>query len=234
MERTTNKNKLMPHALRTLVAAWLVLATACHKDPMPGPTPKPEPIPTDTIPPVTPNDTIPPVTPNDTIVPTPPTPGDTLVPGGDTIVPVPGGTKEYIVDLLPGSGGWYCLPRLDSIRSWALCYDTIILFVRAPDGAWTPGSFHAARDSLSRRFNISPKVRGGWGWTPYQILPDADSTNIGVMGMIRSDSTQFANWGYGIYPQISKNNSKATQPQVYKGTMALPRNNCRGGRVRGR
>lgn len=230
MERTTNKNKLMPHALMALVA-WLVLATACHKDPMPEPTPKPEPTPTDTIPPVTPNDTIPPVTPNDTIVPTPPTPGDTLVPGGDTIIPVPGGgTKECIADI---GNGWH-LPPVDSVRSWAGLYDTIIIFIRAPDGAWTPIGYHAARDSLSKRFNISPKVRGGWGWTPYQILPDADSTNIGVMGMIRSDSTQFANWGYGIYPQISKNNPKATQPQVYKGTMALPRNNCRGGRVRGR
>lgn len=192
----------------------VVVASSCNKTP--EPTPKPEPTPTDTIPPVTPNDTIPPVTPNDTIVPTPPTPGDTLVPGGDTIVPVPGGTKEYIVDLLPGSGGWHCFPPVDSVRSWVPCYDTIILFVRAPDNAWNPGSFSAARDSLSRRFNISPKVRGGWWWTPYQILPDSDSTNPFIMGMIRSDSTQFANWGYGIYPQISKL-GKSAQPPRYNG-----------------
>lgn len=207
----------------------VVVASSCNKTP--EPTPKPEPTPTDTIPPVTPNDTITPVTPNDTIVPTPPTPGDTLVPGGDTIIPVPGGgTKECIADI---DSEWH-LPPVDSVRSWADIYDTIIIFVRAPDGAWTPGGFSAARDSLSRRFNISPKVRGGWWWTPYQILPDADSTNISVKGMIRRDSTQFANWGYGIYPQISKNNPKATRPQVYKGTMVMPRNNCRGGRVRGR
>ncbi len=236
------QQSLTPVAIKAFIVSLLAWLTACQKEPIPEPNPTPGPTPTDTVTPVIPGDTITPVVPGDTI---PNIPGDTLAPwpggdtivpgpGGDTIVPVPGGTKEYIVDLLSGSGDWYCLPRLDSIRSWALCYDTIILFVRAPDGAWTPIGYHAARDSLSKRFNISPKVRGGWGWTPYQILPDADSTNIGVMGMIRSDSTQFANWGYGIYPQISKNNSKATRPQVYKGTMALPRNNCRGGRVRGR
>lgn len=207
----------------------VVVASSCNKTP--EPTPKPEPTPTDTIPPVTPNDTIIPVTPNDTIVPTPGIDTIPPAPGGDTIIPVPGGgTKECIADI---NNGWH-LPPVDSVRSWAGLYDTIIIFIRAPDGAWTPPGFHAARDSLSRRFNISPKVRGGWGWTPYQILPDADSTNNSVKGMIRNDSTQFANWGYGIYPWISKNNPKATRPQVYKGTMVLPRNNCRGGRVRGR
>ena len=207
----------------------VVVASSCNKTP--EPTPKPEPTPTDTIPPVTPNDTIPPVTPNDTIVPTPGIDTIPPAPGGDTIIPVPGGgTKECIADI---NSGWH-LPPVDSVRSWASLYDTIIIFVRAPDGAWTPTSYHAALDSFSIRFNISPKVRGGWWWTPYQILPDADSINHGIKGMIRSDSTQFADWGYGIYPQISKNNPKATQPQRYNGTMALPRNDCRGGRVRGR
>ena len=206
----------------------VVVASSCNKTPEPNPTPVPTP--TDTITPVNPNDTITP-TPGDTIVPTPGIDTIPPVPGGDTIIPVPGGgTKECIADI---GNGWH-LPPVDSVRSWADIYDTIIIFVRAPDGAWTPGSFHAVRDTLSKRFIISPKIRGGWGFRPYQILPDSDSTNPFIMGMIRSDSTQFANWGYGIYPQISKNNSKATQPQVYKGTMALPRNNCRGGRVRGR
>lgn len=222
------QKNLMPVALETLIVLWLAWLTACQKEPIPEPTPTPGSTPTDTVTPVIPSDTITPVIPGDTITPTP---CDTLVPGGDTIIPVPGGgTKECIADI---GNGWH-LPPVDSVQSWAGLYDTIIIFIRAPDGAWTPIGFHAARDSLSKRFIISPKIRGGWGWTPYQILPDSDSTNISIKGMIRSDSTQFANWGYGIYPQISKNNSKATRPQVYKGTMALPRNNCRGGRVRGR
>ena len=227
------KNEFTHSVLKVLAIllslVLVVVASSCNKTP--EPTPKPEPTPTDTIPPVTPNDTIPPVTPNDTIVPTPGIDTIPPAPGGDTIIPVPGGgTKECIAEFY--NGGWHW-PSVDSIEIWADIYDTIIIFIRASDGAWTPGSFHAARDTLGKRF-ISPKVRGGWWWTPYQILNDDQLGNNSVMGMIRSDSTQFANWGYGIYPQISKNNSKATQPQVYKGTMALPRNNCRGGRVRGR
>ena len=185
------RNAIQCAAVFLLGLMFLTGPTSCNKDPQP--TPNNPDVPGDTIlPPTPPIDTIQP----DTIVPDP---------GGDTITPEPGGTKEYIVDLLPGSGGWHCFPPVDSVRSWVPCYDTIILFVRAPDNAWTPIGFHAARDSLSKRFNISPKVRGGWWWTPYQILPDADSINHGIKGMIRSDSTQFANWGYGIYPQVSKN-----------------------------
>ncbi len=195
----------MQYAAVLMLGLMLLVGPAsCKKDPQPNPTPN---VPTDTITPVIPGDTI--VPPIDTIQPG----GDTIVPGGDTIVPVSGGgTKECIADI---GNGWH-LPSVDSVGTWADIYDTIIIFIRAPDDAWTPGSFHAARDSLSRRFNISPKVRGGWGWTPYQILPDADSTNISVMGMIRSDSTQFANWGYGIYPQVSKH-AKTSNPPRYNG-----------------
>lgn len=198
----------------------VVVASSCNKTP--EPTPKPEPTPTDTIPPVTPNDTITPVTPNDTIVPTPgidtipPAPGgDTIVPptpGGDTIPPVVGGTKKYIVEI---NYNGFILPTLDSVREWVSLYDTVRLFVRATCSAWTPGSFHVVRDSLSPRFDISPKVRGGWGFQTYQILDDDQVNNIGVLGMIRSDSTQFANWGYGIYPQVT--GKKPQQPPRYNG-----------------
>ena len=210
----------------------VVVASSCNKTP--EPTPKPEPTPTDTIPPVTPNDTIVPTPGIDTIPPAPG--GDTIVtptPGGDTIPPAIGGNKEYLVDFTPSAGG-PVYPSLDSIQRWAGIYDTIYLKVRATSGAWTPSGFHVVRDSLSPYFDVSPKVYGKGWWKTYQILDDSQLGNNSLMGMTHSDSTQFANWGYGIYPQISKNNPKATQPQVYKGTMVLPRNNCRGGRVRGR
>lgn len=192
---------------------------SCKKDPQPTPTPN---TPTDTIPPVNPGDTITPVVPGDTI---PDIPGDTIIPepGGDTVVPGMGGTKEHIVDLYPGSGGWHCLPSVDSVRYWVQHYDTVILFISAPDNAWTPRGFHAASDSLRKRFNISPKVYGGWWWTPYQILPNEYLQSISVKGMIRDDSIQFANWGYGIYPQVSKGTkiAKSAQPPRYNGNRVL-------------
>ena len=212
----------MQYAAVLILGLMLLVGPAsCKKDPQPNPTPN---VPTDTITPVNPNDTVVPVNPNDTITPViptdtiTPTPGDTINPTPwDTIVPVSGGgTKECIADV--NNDGWH-LPSVDSIEIWVDIYDTIIIFIRAPDGAWTPGSYHAARDTLGKRF-ISPKVRGGWGWTPYQILPDADSTNISVKGMIRSDSTQFANWGYGIYPQVSKH-AKTSNPPRYNGNRVL-------------
>ena len=187
--------KNLPSIL-VLVLIATMWAVSCKKDPTPAPTPDP-----------TPTDTIAPVNPDDTIVP-----GDTIVPptpGGDTIPPVVGGTKKYIVEI---NYNGFILPTLDSVREWVSLYDTVRLFVRATCSAWTPGSFHVVRDSLSPRFDISPKVRGGWGFQTYQILDDDQVNNIGVLGMIRSDSTQFANWGYGIYPQVTGKNTKSAQP----------------------
>ena len=72
---------------------------------------------------------------------------------------------------------------------------------------WTPSSFHIARDSLSKRFNISPKVYGGWWVVPYQIVPDADSLSHGVKGMARCDSTWYADRHYNVWPvKGGKNN----------------------------
>lgn len=197
--------------------------TSCKKDPQPSPTPTPN-TPTDTITPVTPGDTITPVNPGDTI--TPVIPGDTIpdVPGGDTIVPptpggdtIPpaiGGNKEYLVDFTPSAGG-PVYPSLDSIQRWAGIYDTIYLKVRATSGAWTPSGFHVVRDSLSPRFDVSPKVYGKGWWKTYQILDDDQLGNISVMGMIRSDSAYFASKGYGIYPQVT--GKKPQQPPRYNG-----------------
>ena len=187
--------------------------TSCKKDPQPSPTPTPTP--TDTITPVVPGDTITPTPGTDTIVPGPG--GDTIVPptpGGDTIPPMIGGTKEYLVDFSPSAGG-PVYPSLDSVREWAMMYDTVRIKVRAISDAWTPGSFHIARDSLSLRFDVSPKVRGGLWWQTYQILDDAQVNNIGVMGMIRSDSAYFASKGYGIYPQVT--GKKSQQSPHYDG-----------------
>lgn len=198
----------------------LVGSASCNKDPQPTP----EIITTDTIPDIPGNDTIlPPVPPIDTIQP------DTIVPGpgGDTIVPGPGGDT-----ITPATGkvanfyfdGGNNFPLVDSIRRYANdpAYDSIIIRWRASgDYGWTPIGFHAARDSLSKRFNISPKVYGGWFIMPYQILPDCDSTNISVKGMIRSDSTQYANWHYDIYPIVNNKGVKNVQPPRYNGNRIL-------------
>ena len=188
-----------------IVTMW---AVSCKKDPTPAPTP--DPTPTDTITPVNPDDTITPTPGNDTIVPPAPG-GDTIVPGGDTIPPIIGGTKDYLVDFLPSAGG-PVYPSLDSVREWVMMYDTVRIKVRAISDAWTPTGFHVAHDSLAPRFDISPKVRGGWWWQTYQILDDDQLNNISVMGMIRSDSAYFASKGYGIYPQVTGKNAKSVQP----------------------
>lgn len=200
--------------------AWIALAfgmliafiVACGKDSVPEPAPSPEPTPTDTVPHV-PNDTIPPV-PNDTIVPTP---GDTITPGpgGDTIQPTGGKVVYFYYE------GGYAFPQMDSIRHYAAdpTYDTV--YIRwCPYGQdyWTPIGFHIARDSLQKRFDLSPKVCGAWWVIPYQILPDADSTNIHTKGMIRSDSTQFANWHYTILPIVGGKNNKPVQSNCYNGS----------------
>lgn len=228
------RKNLMPVALETLIILWLAWLTACQKEPIPEPTPTPGSTPTDTVTPVIPSDTITPVIPGDTIVPTPPTPGDTLVPGGDTIIPVPGGGK--VVNFCYNGGEFF--PPLDSIRRYANDpeYDTIyIIWGVSDDFDWTPVGFNSARDSLRKRFDISSKVYGKSFMMPYQILPDADSTNIGVKGMIQSNKDQYEHWHYDVWPVVGdKNTKKLQQVPHYKGTMALPRNNCRGGRVRGR
>lgn len=234
-------HKAMQSAAVFLLGLMLLAGpTSCKKDPQPSPTPTPN-TPTDTVTPVIPGDTITPVNPGDTI---PDVPGDTLAPwpGGDTIVPGPGG--DTIVPVPGGKvvnfyyDGGVELPPLDSIRKYADDpeYDTIyIRWCVVTQNYWTPGGFHSARDSLNKRFNISPKVYGGWWVIPYQILPDADSTNIGVKGMIQSDKDWYESKHYIVMPIIGgKNAKKPQQPPRYNGTMALPRNNCRGGRVRGR
>lgn len=173
---------------------------SCKKEPQPSPTPTPAP--TDTITPVNPGDTITPVTPGDTI--TPPTGGKVVnfyYEGGEKFTP------------------------LDSIRKYANDpeYDTIYIRWRVVTQAyWTPVGFHSARDSLDKRFNISPKVYGGWCILPYQILPDADSTNIGVKGMIQSDRDWYESKHYDVWPIVGdKNAKKPQQPPRYTGNRVL-------------
>lgn len=192
--------------------------TSCKKEPQPSPTPTPTP--TDTITPVTPGDTIPDM-PGDTILPPVP-PIDTIQPGGDTIVPGPGGDT-----IVPGGGkvvkfgyqGASTLPSLDTIRRYANDpeYDSIYIMWIAPANYWTPIGFHSARDSLSKRFNISPKVYGGMTIRPYQIVPDADSTNIGVKGMIQSDRDWYESKYYIVWPVNGDKGKKPQQPPRYSG-----------------
>ena len=130
------------------------------------------------------------------------------------------------------------LPPLDSIRKYANDprYDTIYIKWRVgTDDYWTPHTFIAVSDSLDKRFRISPKVYGAWIVIPYQILPDADSTNNGVKGMVLENRNWYESKHYIVDPIVGdKNTKKPQQAPHYNGTMALPRNNCRGGRVRGR
>lgn len=222
----SNKQKIfLPVAVASLLG-WLF--SGCQKDPIPEPEPSHPNVPTDTITPVTPGDTIPDI-PGDTILP--PVPpidtiqpgGDTIVPGGDTIVPTPptgGKIANFYYD------GGVKLPPLDSIRKYANDpeYDTIyIKWTRAPDMSvyMTTHGFHTARDSLNKRFNISPKVYGRSTIWAYQILPDADTANI-VMGMIQSDKDWFESNNYRVEVLVGDKHAKAaTKPNYYNGNRVL-------------
>ena len=182
----------------------LVGSASCNKDPQPTP----EIITTDTIPDI-PGDTIlPPVPPIDTIQP------DTIVPGpgGDTIVPGGGKVVKFYYQ------GASTLPSLDTIRRYANDpeYDSIYIMWIAPANYWTPVGFHSARDSLSKRFNISPKVYGGMTIRPYEIVPDADSLSPGVKGMARCDSVWYADRHYNVWPV-----NKSAQSPRYNGNRVL-------------
>ena len=203
----SNKQKVfLPMALMSLVA----LSVACHKNPVePEHIPSNPDVPTDTITPVNPNDTITPVNPNDTITPVNP---------NDTVLPAGGKVAYFYYE------GGNDFPPLDSIRRYAFDpeYDTVyILWHAITADYWTPIGFHAARDSLSKRFKISPKVCGRLWIIPHQILPDCDSTNIGVKGMIRQDSAWYADKHYIVLPIISGKDAKPSQPTHYNGSRVL-------------
>lgn len=228
------KYKALGLAALFFTVMLLVWPTSCRKDPQPTPV---TPTPTDTVTPVTPGDTIPDI-PGDTILPPVP-PIDTIQPGGDTIVPGPGGDT-----IVPGGGkvvkfyyegGGNYVP-FDTLQRYQddPTYDTIYLAIRLTCGnSWTPDSYTIMCDSLRRRFARFSKLHGRLGIRPYQILPNADSMNMHVMGIAELHRDYLVSKGYYVRPEIGKNSPKATQPQLYKCTMALPRNNCRNGRGRG-
>lgn len=201
------KNGILRKALQCAAVFFLSLMvligpTSCNKDPQPTPVGP------------TPIDTITPVNPDDTIVPTPG--GDTIVPGpgGDTIVPGGGKVVNFYYD------GGNNFPSLDTVRRYANDpeYDSVyIKWVVSNANYWTPNSFHVARDSLSKRFNISQKIYGGWWIRPYQIVPDADSTNIGVKGMIQSDRDWYESKYYIVWPVNGDKGNKNIQPPRYNG-----------------
>ena len=222
----------LPVAVASLLG-WLF--SSCQKDPIPEPEPSHPDVPTDTITPVTPGDTIPDI-PGDTILP--PVPPidtiqpDTIVPGpgGDTIVPGGGKVVKFYYE---GGGNYVPFDTLQRYQDDP-DIDTIYYAIRLTCGnSWTPDSYTIMCDSLRRRFSRFPKLHGRLGIRPYQILPNADSMNMHVMGIAELHRDYLVSKGYYVRPEIGKNSPKATQPQVYKGTMALPRNNCRNGRGRG-
>ena len=219
-----DKKNLRVVALGALIFAGILLSQCTKPEDPAQPHDDPTEEPTDTVTPVNPNDTITPVNPGDTITPTPGT--DTIIPGpgGDTIVPpTPGGDT-----IVPGTGGkvvnfYYDggdnFPSLDTVRRYVNDpeYDSIyIKWVVSNAAYWTPYGFHVARDSLSKRFNISPKVYGGWWVVPYQIVPDADSLSHGVKGMARCDSVWYADRHYNVWPV-----NKSAQPPRYNGNRVL-------------
>lgn len=176
-----------------LALILLVWSTSCKKDPKPTPTPE---IPTDTIVPEIPNDSI--------------ISGDTITPGGDTIV-IPGKTIKFFYD------GENNFPPMDSICRYAndSGYDTIIiLWTRAPCAGFTTYGFCVKTDSLKRRFNISPKVYGRGLIKPYEIRPDSDSLYL-VLGMIQSNRNWLESHNYVVQPVIG--DKKSNQPPRYNG-----------------
>lgn len=204
----------MQYAAVLMLGLMLFVGPAsCKKDPQPNPTPN---VPTDTITPVIPGDTI--VPPIDTIQPG----GDTIVPGGDTIVPTPP-TGGKVVNFCYDGGENF--PPLDSVLRYANdpTYDSIYI-IWAPCGQdhWTPIGFNYACKKLKERFDLSPKVFGKSFILPYQILPDADSTNIGVKGMIQSNKDQYERWHYEVRPIVGDKHAKAaTKPNYYNGNRVL-------------
>lgn len=204
----------------------IVWPTSCKKDPQPTP----EPTTTDTIPDVPGGDTLVPGPGGDTLVPGPG--GDTIVPGpgGDTIVPGPGG--DTIVPI-PGQrvyfeySGGLNIVSFDTLERYQNdpSYDSIFLRLRiTASPSWTPVSYKVLCDSLRPRFTRFPKLRGEWGILPYQILPDCDSMARDRMGIAEHHRDLLVGWHYDVFPQVGKT-GKVAQPQVYKGTMALPKNN---------
>lgn len=173
-----------------LALILLVWSTSCKKDPKPTPTPE---IPTDTIVPEIPNDSI--------------ISGDTITPGGDTIV-IPGKTIKFFYD------GGNNFPPLDSISRYANDqeYDTIYIKWTDPAEYWTTYSFYVATDSLKRRFDISPKVFGLGTIKPYEIRPDSDSLYL-VKGMIQSNRSWLESHNYVVQPVIG--DKKSNQPPRY-------------------
>lgn len=117
------------------------------------------------------------------------------------------------------------LPPLDSIRKYANDpeYDTIyIKWCATNQSYWTPHTFIAVSDSLDKRFRISPKVYGAWIVIPYQILPDADSTLISVMGMVESNRGWYESKHYTVSPIVGDKQVKsATKPNYYNGNRVL-------------
>lgn len=214
----------MQYAAVLMLGLMLLVGPAsCKKDPQPNPTPN---VPTDTITPVIPGDTI--------LPPTPPI--DTIQPGGDTIVPGPGGDT-----IVPGGGkvvkfyyeGGADLVPFDTLQRYQddPTYDTIYLAIRLTCGdSWTPDSYTALCQNLRPRFARFSKLHGRLGIRPYQILPNADSMNMHVMGIAELHRDYLVSKGYYVRPVIGKSNPRNTKPQVYKGSMILPRKNCGRGR----
>jgi hypothetical protein len=203
----------------------IVWPTSCKKDTQPTP----EPTTTDTIPDVPGGDTLVPGPGGDTLVPGPG--GDTIVPGpgGDTIVP---GGGKVVTFFYEGGDDFISFDTLQRYQEDP-AYDTIYLAIRLACGnSWTPDSYTIVCQNLRPRFSRFTKLHGRLGVRPHEILPNADSMNMQKMGIAELHRDYLVSKGYYVRPEIGKSDPKVAQPQGYKGTMALPRNNCRNDRGR--
>ena len=180
------KNRIIELAILFFTVILLAWPISCKKDSQPTPNPSS----TDTITPVSPTDTIIPIS-------------------SDTLPPIQGRVANFyyrnysIHDSISGTWEVYIdVPTLDTIRYLANhpgC-DTIYIKWMEISNHWTWTSFIIPRDSLEKRFQISPKVCGSKNPFPIrtrQILPDDISYTL-VVGMRRCDSLWYANHGYEV------------------------------------
>ena len=94
----------------------------------------------------------------------------------------------------------------DTVKKYADMEDVKFVFlniVNEDNGGWSSTFsarvFHMAADSLQPRFDISNKVRGsGTIFVSENGGAQLSNPTGNGTGMAASDSTKFANWGYGI------------------------------------
>jgi hypothetical protein len=115
-------------------------------------------------------------------------------------------TRKVVIDW-----DWSNLPKLDTI---ALCakqkdVDSIILNLRDDNTlGWSPWTFHRARDTLQKRFDIAPTKIRGRGTIIVGRELGAQHPSYGIEayepGMALVDSIWFSNWGFRVMTEQTR------------------------------